>query len=128
MARPIDTVNQLVDAINQGDLDRAVAAYEAGAVLVAQPGQLARGSIQIREALAGFIVLQATLETETRELIEAGDVALYVSRWSLRGTDPTGKPVAMAGESADVLRRQQDGRWRIAVDNPWGAGILGSRG
>jgi ketosteroid isomerase-like protein len=128
MARPIDTVNQLVDAINQGDLDRAVAAYEAGAVLVAQPGQLARGSIQIREALAGFIVLQATLETEAQELIEAGDLALYVGRWSLRGTDPNGKPVAMAGESADVLRRQQDGRWRIAVDNPWGAGILGSRG
>jgi ketosteroid isomerase-like protein len=124
MARPIDTVNQLVDAINHGDLDRAVAAYEAGAVLVAQPGQLARGSNQIRQALAGFIVLQATLETETRELIEAGDVALYVSRWSLRGTDPTGKPVAMAGESADILRRQPDGRWLIAVDNPWGAGIL----
>jgi uncharacterized protein (TIGR02246 family) len=124
MARPIDTVNQLVDAINRGDLDRAVAAYEPGAVLVAQPGQLARGSTQIREALAGFIALQPTLETETQDLIEAGDVALYVSRWSLRGTDPTGKPVAMAGESADILRRQQDGRWLIALDNPWGAGIL----
>ena len=124
MARPIDTVNQLVDAINRGDLDRAVAAYEPGAVLVAQPGQLARGSTQIREALAGFIALKPTLETVTQDLIEAGDVALYVSRWSLRGTDPTGKPVAMAGESADILRRQQDGRWLIALDNPWGAGIL----
>jgi ketosteroid isomerase-like protein len=30
----------------------------------------------------------------------------------------------MAGESSDVLRRQRDGRWLIALDNPWGADLL----
>ena len=72
--------------------------------------------------------LKPTLTSETQELVEAGDVALYISRWSLRGTDPAGKPVTMAGESADILRRQEDGRWLIALDNPWGARILASRG
>src|SRR5688572_26395333 len=48
MTGPIDTVNQLVDAINRGDLERAVAAYEPEAVLVAQPGQLARGTSALR--------------------------------------------------------------------------------
>ena len=44
MPGPIDTVNDLVQAINHADLDRAVAAYESNAVLMAQPGQPARGS------------------------------------------------------------------------------------
>jgi len=127
MPGPIDTVNELVQAINRADLERAVATYESGAVLVAQPGQLARGSAQLREALAGFIALKPVLRSEAQQLIESGDVALYVSRWSLAGTDPAGKAVAMGGESTDVLRRQKDGRWLIALDNPWGTQILPPR-
>jgi ketosteroid isomerase-like protein len=96
--------------------------------MVVQPGTLARGSTQLREALAGFIALKPTLRSEAREVIEAGDVAPYVGRWNLRGTDPAGKAIVMAGESADILRRQGDGRWLIAVDNPWGDQILAPRG
>jgi ketosteroid isomerase-like protein len=52
--------------------------------------------------------------------VEAGDVALVVNRWSLRGTEPDGAPVEMRGSSADVLRRQADGTWLVLVDDPWG--------
>ena len=41
---PMVTVSRLVDAINRADLDGAVALYEKDAVLVAQPGQIARGA------------------------------------------------------------------------------------
>jgi uncharacterized protein (TIGR02246 family) len=125
MAGPIDTVNMLVDAINRGDLEEAVVAYEPDAVLLVQPGQLARGSSELKKALAGFIALKPTLTSEAQEVIEVGDVAQYLGRWNLRGIDPAGKPVEMAGESADILRRQADGRWLIALDNPWGAKVLG---
>jgi uncharacterized protein (TIGR02246 family) len=124
MSNPIDTVNQLSDAINRGDLEAALALYEPDAVLVAQPGQLARGSTQLRAALGGFIGLKPELRSETQSVIEADDVALYSGRWTLRGTDPSGRATTMGGESSDVLRRQRDGRWLIAVDNPWGAKIL----
>ena len=127
MKTPIDTVSALVQAINEADIERAVACYETGAVLVAQPGQIAQGTAQLREALNGFIALKAMLRTDTQQVIEAGDVALYISRWSLRGTDPTGNAVEMKGESTDILRRHQDGRWLVALDNPWGAQILSSR-
>src|SRR5262245_61938926 len=128
MAEPVDIVNQLADAINRSDLERAVGAYAPDAVLVVQPGRLARGSVQLREALAGFIALKGTLTSEVQEVSEAGDVALYMGRWNLRGTDSAGKPVVMSGESADILYRQGDGRWLIVLDNPWGAQILASRG
>jgi uncharacterized protein (TIGR02246 family) len=121
---PARTVARLAEAINRGDLDAALALYESNAVMVARPGQLARGTAELRPALAGFIALKPALRIEAEQVVEAGDVALYLGRWSLRGTGPDGKPVAMSGESSDVLRRQKDGRWLIALDNPWGAQIL----
>jgi ketosteroid isomerase-like protein len=127
MARPVDTVNELTEALNRGDLETALSLYEPGAVLVVQPGQIARGPVELRAALLRFIDLKPTLQSEVQQVIEAGDVALYAARWSLRGTDPAGQPVAMRGESSDILRRQPNGRWLIAVDNPWGARVLVSR-
>ena len=126
MGGPIDTVAQLVEAINQGDLPASVALYEPNAVLVVRPGQVARGAAEIRDALAGFVALNATLRSETQRVLEAHNVALYLGRWSLRGTDPRGLEVLLSGESTDVLRRQPDGRWLIALDNPWGAQLLSS--
>ncbi|PYP00988.1 MAG: DUF4440 domain-containing protein [Gemmatimonadetes bacterium] len=127
LAGPSDTVDQLTQAINRGDLEAALALYEPNAVLVVQPGHLARGTTQLREALARFIALEPTLRSEVQEVIAAGDLALYAGRWTLRGMDPNGHPVVMGGESSDILRQQRDGRWLIALDNPWGAKILPSR-
>jgi uncharacterized protein (TIGR02246 family) len=124
MQTPAHTVNQLVEAINRADLEGAVALYEKDAVLVAQPGQVARGDAELKKALAGFISMRATLRSDAYQVIEAGDIALYISRWRLDGTSPDGQAVSMAGESSDVLRRQRDGRWLIALDNPWGADLL----
>ena len=126
MAGPIDTVAQLVQAINGGDIEAAVALYEPNAVLVVRPGQVARGGAEIRDALAGFIALKAVLKSETQQALEVDNVALYMGRWSLRGTDPSGQAVFLSGESTDVLRRHRDGRWLVALDNPWGAQILSS--
>jgi ketosteroid isomerase-like protein len=30
--------------------------------------------------------------------------------------------VQMSATSTDVMRRQSDGSWRIAIDDPWGGG------
>lgn len=93
--------------------------------MLAQPGNIARGRDAIRAALQGFISLKPSLKGEPPQVVEAGDIALYCSRWSLVGTSPDGKRVEMKGISSDVLRKQNDGRWLVAVDNPWGTGIVG---
>jgi uncharacterized protein (TIGR02246 family) len=116
-------VAAFVRAMNRGDLEAALAFYERDAVLLAQPAQLARGIDEIREALRGFIALRPTLITQAADTWLCGDVALYVARWSLTGLAPDGAVVNMSGVSADVLRRR-DGRWLIAVDNPWGSSAL----
>ncbi len=122
---PEEAVKAFFDAFNRGDLDAVVAMYEPGATLVPQPGQMAKGHAAIREALGGFLSLQPTLTPGRRALVEAGDIALSVVRWSLAGSGPDGTPVRMEGTTSDVLRRQPDGRWLYVIDNPWGGGLLG---
>lgn len=119
-----DVVTQLMNAISRGDLDVALALYEPDAVFLAEPGKPVRGQQAIREVLQGFIALEPTLSSLKHRVIEQGDVALYFSQWSLKGTGPDGKPVQMSGVSSDVLRRQSDGTWLIIIDNPWGTAIL----
>lgn len=121
---PLNAVTQFVNAMNQGDLETALTMYEPGASLVVKPGVVATGTLALREALAGFVALKPTLTSEAHQVIETGDVALYCSRWSLGGTDPAGNPVQMSGRSSDILRRQPDGNWLIALDNPWGTDIV----
>lgn len=109
------------DRLGAGDLDGALALYEPDATFAPQPGAQVTGLDAIREALTQFVALRPTLEGEVEKVLEADDVALVTNRWTLRGTGPDGGPLEMAGVSADVMRRQPDGTWRILVDDPWGA-------
>jgi ketosteroid isomerase-like protein len=52
---------------------------------------------------------------------------LALTRWTLDGVGPDGAAIQMRGESSDVLRRQADGRWLVALDNPWGVSLLGGQ-
>jgi uncharacterized protein (TIGR02246 family) len=123
-AGPEGSVTRLTDAVNRGDLDAAAALYEPEALLVGQPGSEVRGHARIRETLRGFVGLRPTLTTTATQVLESGDLALYLGRWRLTGIGPDGAQVTMGGESADVLRRQFDGRWLIVVDDPWGTALL----
>lgn len=107
--------------LGAGDLDGALALYEPEATFAPQPGAQVSGLAEIRAALEQFIALRPSLTGEVEKVLEAGDVALVTNRWSLRGTGPDGAPLEMGGVSADVMRRQPDGTWRILVDDPWGA-------
>jgi ketosteroid isomerase-like protein len=122
---PLETIERLVMAINQRDLENAVSLYEPTGVLVVEPGKIARGTSELKEALQGFLSLRPTLTTIKHELIQVGDFALYFSDWKLLGTGPDNTPVEMEGRSSDLLRRKSDGTWLIAIDNPWGSAVLG---
>lgn len=122
---PLACVAAFVDAMNRSDLEAALAHYEPDAILVVEPGSSAVGTPALREALAGLLAVRPKLTTHRHELLTLGDLALYHSYWSLTGTAPDGRAVHQGGRSADVLRRGPDGRWRIALDNPWGTVVLG---
>jgi ketosteroid isomerase-like protein len=64
--------------------------------------------------------MKGALDLKVTRILQASDLALVITTWSFTGTGPDGKPVKLAAKSADVLRRQADGSWRIVIDNPWG--------
>src|SRR5207244_11007924 len=108
---PNAAVCQLINALNSGNLDAAVSLYEPSAILVPQPGKVARGTTALREALSAFIALKPALVSRREQFIEVDGGALYTSGWTLTGTDPTGKRLEMHGRVIGVLSRGAEGHW-----------------
>jgi ketosteroid isomerase-like protein len=123
-AREPDEAHRLwTERFKAGDLEGLVALYEPTATLLHQPGQAASGTAAIREALGGLLGLKATFDLHpAKPAIRSGDLALLHSSWTLSGTGPDGSPLNLSGTTADVVRRQPDGTWLFAIDNPWGTG------
>jgi uncharacterized protein (TIGR02246 family) len=124
MSSPLDVITRLVTAMNAQDLESAIALFEPGASFVMKPGVVVKGTAGIRQALEGLMALKPTLVIEAQQIVQAGDVAQYCARWSLKGIDPTGTALQLNGRSSSILRRQPDGKWLFLVDNPWGTDIL----
>lgn len=124
---PSQVIDRFTDALNSGDLDGAMSLYEPDAAFAPRPGEQVHGREAIAEALAGFFAIEPRMTGELQKVLEAGDVALVVNRWSLQGTGSGGERIEMGGVSADVMRRQPDGTWRMAIDDPWGSAALSDR-
>ena len=120
---PAHVIELFSEALNSGDVEDAMALYEADATFAPQPGEEVRGHGAIRAALDQFLALKPRLEGEITKVLTARDVALVMNRWRLEGTQADGAPVEMSGHSADVVRRAPDGGWRILIDDPWGGGV-----
>ena len=119
---PTDVHTLFEKAFNAGDLQGMMALYEPDAILIPQPGaEPVQGLQAIRSALEGFLMLKGKMELQTKHVVRHGDIALLRGAWRLRGTGPDGKPVEMAHGSAEVVRRQPDGRWLYIIDHPFGS-------
>jgi len=108
------------EAFNAGDIDRLMALYEPDAALLAQPGSVAYGSQQVREALLGYLGLNGRITLDTKLVLTVGDLAYLSNTWSLDGTGHDGNPLTLGATTAEVARRQADGTWRYVIDNAWG--------
>jgi len=122
-ATPYDTLQQFTSARSRGDVLAAMACYEIDATVVLQPGIVKRGADALHASLTQFISMCGKFDVTDQQIIEGRNVALHMALWTLKGTDADGQPVEVGGRSSDVLRRQPDGTWLIALDNPWG-GIM----
>ena len=104
---PADLARLFLARANAGDVDGVVALYEEDAVLAFPPGQITIGADAIWEVYERFLSQRPTLTSAGQsEPLVHKDVALTSTRL------PGG------GATAEVGRRQSDGTWLWAVDQP----------
>jgi uncharacterized protein (TIGR02246 family) len=115
---PEELMARFTEYVHARKLDDLIALYEPEAVFIPEPGVVHVGREAIRSALGQMLGLSPRMETRIESVDVASNTALVVVDWSLRGTAPDGSPVTQSGHSADVLRRQPDGTWRVLIDHP----------
>ncbi|MER5998672.1 DUF4440 domain-containing protein [Nonomuraea angiospora] len=117
--RPEDVPAVFADRFNTGDPAAVAEVYESGAVFVPEPGSPLTGP-QAQAANARFMALGLPIMVRPRHVYTAGDTALLIVDWAIDGVDRDGQQVHIEGTATDVARRGRDGRWRYAIDNPFG--------
>ena len=106
---------------NEGDMEGLLDLYEPDAVFVRGPGDHPTGRAGIRDALQEFLDTGGKISFRTRHAVQHGDIAMLSNEYTLQGTGADGKPFTVTGKTAEVLRRQPDGRWLYIIDHPAGA-------
>lgn len=94
--------------------------FPDGSLLVPTPGRPVAGP-EILAGLSAHLGLGLPVEVALRHVYQADDIALLIVDWRIAGVSVEGDEVDITGTATDVVRRGADGRWRYAIDNPFGA-------
>jgi ketosteroid isomerase-like protein len=96
-----------IERANAGDVEGLVALYEPGAVLAFPPGRVSVGHDEIRAAYTDLLASRPVFSPAgQRPALRNGDLALTSTRLPGGGT------------TVEVARRQPDGTWLWAIDQP----------
>jgi ketosteroid isomerase-like protein len=109
---PADVYPALLKAFNAGDIDATVACYEPQACFVLKSGHAARGAAELREMFRATFSYKPDLELDVRKII--------VVEWKSKTVSSSGEAKVWAGTATDIVRRQPDGTWKLALDVPYG--------
>jgi uncharacterized protein (TIGR02246 family) len=118
---PIEAVElheKVAKSINAGDADGLLDLYEPDARVVNDDGSVIVGRDAARELISGLMALGGRMDITTRFVVEMGDVALLSNEWHFRADE-----VELSGITAEVARRQPDGRWLYVIDNPYAVAL-----
>ena len=123
---PADNYRLFSEYFSAGTIDLLLTLYEDDAVIVPQPGMQVKGKDGIRQVLEGFLAMNGQFRMYDPAVIEAGDTALLMAKWTLTGGHgPTGEPIELSGQTSYVVKRQPDGGWLFVIDCPFGAETVG---
>ncbi|MCP3139374.1 YybH family protein [Pyxidicoccus xibeiensis] len=119
--QPADMNAAFAAAFNTGRIEALIALYEPNALLVGHGEVDRRGLGDIRAELEGLLALGGRMESTNLFAHTVGDLSLLSARFRLEGRAPDGGPLVVEGRTAEVVRRQEDGRWLYIIDHPFSA-------
>jgi ketosteroid isomerase-like protein len=123
MALPVTSPSAMnaafADAFNHRSIEDLLALYQPDAVLrIDDEGPDIIGQAAIAQALMQLLQVPGRMRSHNRFCIEHGELALLRADWDVTSDDGR---LVVSGSSAEVVRRQGDGRWLYVVDHAVGA-------
>ncbi|MEV4253539.1 nuclear transport factor 2 family protein [Spirillospora sp. NPDC049652] len=112
MTEPSDLNTVFTARFNSGDARAVTDLYEQDAVFHSSSGPVV-GRDAIRAHYADMLGSAPTIDSRLRQILTCGDLALLLSDW-----DFSSGSVTKTGVSIEVARRQPDGTWKYAIDEP----------
>jgi len=119
--QPAEAVELVCVAVSDGDLEAALAQYEAEARLRPWAHYPDGAADQIAEILRELIDLRLPLSVRISAIVATDGIALVLSERRIAGIGPDRQWVQLSGSGATVVRCQRDRSWRIAAD-AWNLG------
>ena len=102
-----------------------MALYAPDASLVQHDGSVAIGRAAVRTVLGRLLAMEPTLRIDVVKVVtDTDDLALVYNDWSMSAKGPGGQLVERSGKAIEVVRRQPDGTWLFAIDDPYARGGL----
>lgn len=108
-------------AFNTRKIDNLLGLYEPEAVLLTDgSGESCIGLSAIAPELAKLLDAPGTMTSRNNFCVVHGELALLRADWKLVTHDGS---VIASGSSAELVRKQPDGRWLYVIDHAAGAGL-----
>lgn len=123
----LDLIKQADQAISTEDFDVLMNFYAEDAILVVQPGQIARGKPQIRqafEAISKHFGNQLSVLQGEAHVLEAANTALVIMETLLLVRDD--QPIKRC--ATYVFAKSESNGWVCIIDNSYGTELLNSIG
>lgn len=123
---PIDVVEKLDAAFNRKDINAVLEFYEDDATVIVEPGKSITGKATLKKFFEAVFKFDGIAKQEKMKTIINGDIALFISKWSLTTKAPDELLVRKEFYATSVFRKNNDGKWRLTIDNSFGPAILES--
>ena len=117
----------MTESFHRKDLNGVLASYEPNAVIVFEPEKPASGMEAIKQGFQGFFAVNPKFVYSGHEVFINGNLAMHFAPWTMTGKSPDVPEIRQSGLSVVVLRKQQDGKWLMVFDNPFGQHLMDQR-
>ena len=117
---PEDCDRAFAACVKARHLEGLVALYEPQAQYVLRNGTVVIGQSAIREHLQSLTNAPTEIEMNIVRVVALKGIAVVYNDWTLKAVTEDGQVRESSGRAIEVVRRQPDGRWLFAIDDPFG--------
>jgi len=117
---PEDCDRLLGEYLAAGALDDILALYEPQAVFFTEGRERLVGHQAIATFFGAAAPAKPRLVSNIVQVLRAGeDLAMVYNDWTLSVAGSDGTPVEQRGKAIEIVRRQANGAWLFAIDDPY---------